>query len=95
MAMLENKYAHELSYCTIWRSRLQLFRSVIRVHLILFGQKSQTLKRKEVCECVWGYGHDWISLIHLVSLQELCIFNLLREFVVVLIHLVQHADTHR
>ena len=42
-----------------------------------------------MCESVWGYGHDWISLIHLVSHQELCVFNLLRELVVVLIHPVQ------
>lgn len=45
MAMLYIKCAHQLIYC-IRRLRLQLFRSVIRLHLILFGQKCQTLKRK-------------------------------------------------
>lgn len=43
--MLYFKCAHQLIYC-IRRLRLQLFRSVIRLHLILFGQKCQTLKRK-------------------------------------------------
>lgn len=73
--MLHLKCAHELSYC-IWRSRLQLFRSVIRLHLILFGQKCQTLKRREVCECVWRYGHDWISFIHLATLWEVHVWLL-------------------
>lgn len=64
------KCAHQL-ICRIRRSRLQLFRSLIRLHLILFAKKCQTLKRQEVGECVAAYGHDWISSFRLVSLQEL------------------------
>ncbi len=70
MALLHFRRPHKLSYC-IRRLRLQLLGSEIRLHLILFGEKCQTSKRREVCEHAWRFGHDWISFIHLVSLVVL------------------------
>lgn len=60
MATLQTKCTHEFGCCN-WRLRQQLFGFVIRLHLILFGQKGQTLKRGDVCECVRANQHDWIT----------------------------------
>ena len=80
-----------MSRLQIKRCRLLLFRSVIRLHLILFGQTGQTLKRREVCECV-SVGNGMIGFPRFSSFSGTAC---LRQFVVVLNDLVKHLmPTH-